>query len=44
MEALYLGFTMLNWMVKGSLITGIYNQPIAVGNFMDFGVGVRALL
>ena len=42
--ALYLGFAMLNWMAKGSLIGGIYNKPVAVGNFMHFGVGALALV
>ena len=42
--ALYLGFAMLNWMAKGSLIGGIYNRPIAVGNFMHFAVGALALI
>jgi hypothetical protein len=35
---------MLNWMAKGSLIGGIYNKPVAVGNFMHFGVGALALV
>jgi hypothetical protein len=42
--ALYLGFAMLNWMAKGSLIGGIYNRPIAIGNMMHFGVGALALI
>ena len=42
--ALYLGFAMLNWMVKNSLIGGIYNRPIAVGNLMHFTVGALALI
>ena len=42
--ALYLGFAMLNWMVKGSIIGGIYNKSIAVANFMHFGVGALALV
>ena len=42
--ALYLGFTMLNWMAKGTLIGGIYNRPIAIGNLMHFGVGAMALI
>lgn len=42
--ALYLGFTMLNWMAKESLIGGIYNRPIAIGNFMHFAVGALALI
>ena len=42
--ALYLGFSMMNWMAKGSTIGGIYNRPIAIGNFMHFGVGAFALV
>lgn len=42
--ALYLGFAMLNWMAKGSLLGGIYNRPIALGNFMHFLVAGLALL
>lgn len=42
--ALYLGFGMINWMAKGSLIGGIYNKPIAIGNFMHFTVGALALI
>ena len=42
--SLYLGFGMLNWMAKGVAIGGIYNKPIAIGNFMHFGVGAIALL
>jgi hypothetical protein len=42
--SLYLAFAMLNWMAKGSLIGGIYNKPIAIGNFMHFGVGALALI
>ncbi len=40
---LYFGFAMLNWMVKGSLIGGIYNRPIAVANFTHFMVSGIAL-
>lgn len=43
LSALYLGFGILNWMAKGTLIGGIYNRPIAIGNFMHFGVGAIAL-
>ena len=42
--AVYLGFGMMNWMAKGSTIGGIYNRPIAIGNFMHFGVGALALI
>ena len=44
MSALYLGFGVLNWMAKGTLIGGIYNKPIAIGNLMHFGVGAIALV
>ena len=44
MSALYLGFGILNWMAKGTLIGGIYNRPIAIGNLMHFGVGAIALI
>ena len=43
-SALYLGFGILNWMAKGTLIGGIYNRPIAIGNLMHFGVGAIALV
>jgi hypothetical protein len=42
--AIYLGFAMLNWMAKGTLIGGIYNKPIAIGNFMHFTIGGLALI
>ena len=44
MSALYLGFGILNGMAKGTLIGGIYNRPIAIGNLMHFGVGAIALV
>ncbi len=42
--ALYLGFSMLNRMAKGNLLGGIYNRPIAIGNFTHFLVAGIALL
>ncbi|WP_205503983.1 hypothetical protein [Rufibacter psychrotolerans] len=42
--ALYLGFAMLNWMAKGSLMGGIYNRPIAIANFTHFFIGALALV
>lgn len=42
--SLYLGFGIMNWTAKGSLIGGIYNRPIAIGNFMHFCVGAITLL
>ena len=44
MSALFWGFGILNWMAKGTLIGGIYNRPIALGNLVHFGVGVIALI
>lgn len=44
LSALYLGFGILNWMAKGTLIGGIYNRPIAIGNLMHFGVGAIVLV
>lgn len=44
LSALYLGFGILNWMAEGTLIGGIYNRPIAIGNLMHFGVGAIALV
>jgi hypothetical protein len=42
--ALYLAFAMLNWMARGSLIGGIYNRPVALGNFLHFAVGALTLV
>ena len=42
--ALYLGFGILNWTLKGSRIGGIYNRPVLMGNFMHFLVGALALI
>lgn len=36
--ALYLGFAMLNWTARGSVIGGIYSRPVAVANFMHTGI------
>jgi hypothetical protein len=36
--ALYLGFAMLNWFARENLIGGIYSRPVAIANFMHFGV------
>ncbi len=34
--ALYFGFTLLNYMAKGSIIGGIYNKPIVIANFIHY--------
>lgn len=41
--ALYLGFAMLNWTAKDSLLGGIYNRPIAIANLLHFVSGAFAL-
>lgn len=41
---LYFGYSMLNWMTKGNLIGGIYNRPIAIGNFTHFLVAGLAIV
>ena len=42
--ALYLGFGMMNWMAKSSIIGGIYNKPLVTGNLIHFAVGAITLL
>ena len=42
--ALLLGFGVVNWMARDSLIGGIYNRPVAVGNLLHFVSGTLALL
>ena len=43
LAALLLGFAIANWTAKDSLIGGIYNRPLALGNLMHFVVGAFAL-
>ena len=43
MGALYFSFAMVNWTAKGAIIGGIYNKPIAMGNFTHFFIGALAL-
>jgi hypothetical protein len=40
--AAFLGFAILNWMARESVIGGIYNRPLALGNFLHFGAGAIA--
>lgn len=42
--ALYLGYAMMNWMAKDSLIGGIYNRPLIFGNLLHFLVSAFALI
>ena len=42
--ALYLGFSILNWMSKSSLIGGIYSKPLLMGNLLHFFTASMALI
>lgn len=44
LAATLFGFAMVNWLARGSLIGGIYNRPLAVGNVAHFTVGALALV
>lgn len=41
--ALYMGFAILNWTARGSVIGGIYGRPVTLGNVLHLAV-VGALL
>ena len=41
---LYVAFAMINWMTRASVIGGIYNRPLAMGNFIHFFMGALALI
>ena len=42
--ALYLGFSYVNWMSKNSLIGGIYNKPLLIGNTLHFLTASMAMI
>lgn len=42
--ALYLGFAFLNWYLRGFVIGGIYNRPLALANLLHFAVVATTLL
>ncbi len=42
--ALLFAFAMVNWTARGSLIGGIYNRPVAIGNLTHFVIGALALV
>ncbi|GGF23160.1 hypothetical protein [Echinicola rosea] len=44
MGAMYIGFAILNWTQKNSLIGGIYNRPLVLANFSHFMIGGLPLL
>ncbi len=42
--SLYLGFGMMNWMARNSMIGGIYSRPLVFGNLLHFLVSAFALI
>jgi hypothetical protein len=36
--ALYVGFAFLNWYLRGFVIGGIYNRPLALANLLHFAL------
>ncbi|MDQ3282051.1 MAG: hypothetical protein M3Q69_11630 [Acidobacteriota bacterium] len=40
--AAFFGFALVNWSARGSLIGGIYNRPLALGNVAHFVIGAFA--
>lgn len=42
--ALYLGFAGLNWMLRESLVGGIYNRPVVIGNLVHFVSAALAIM
>ena len=42
--ALYVGFAILNWSAKGTLLGGIYGRPIVLANFTHFAIGAIVML
>jgi hypothetical protein len=42
--AALLGFAMMNWMAKGTMIGGIYARPLAAGNFLYFAIATLSLV
>ncbi len=44
LSAFYLGFAILNWISKDSIIGGIYGRPITFGNLLHYGVVTLSLV
>jgi len=42
--ALYLGFAILNWMLRKTTIGWIYNRPLMIANLMHFAMSAIAIL
>ena len=41
--ALYLGFALINWFARDTVIGGIYSKPLSLGNFGHFMIGALVL-
>jgi hypothetical protein len=41
--AQYFAMGMLNWMMRNSVIGGIYNRPVTIANFAHYLIGALAL-
>jgi len=41
--ALYLGFAILNWMLRKATIGWIYNRPLMIANLMHFAMSALAM-
>jgi hypothetical protein len=44
LASLLLSFALMNWMQRTSVIGGIYNRSLALGNLMHFTVGALSLV
>lgn len=44
MGGLYFGFALINWMVRSTLMGGIYAKPLSIGSFAHFGIAGIALI
>ena len=42
--AVLFSWSMVNWTARGTLIGGIYNRPVAIGNLTHFTIGALALV
>jgi energy-converting hydrogenase Eha subunit C len=43
MAGFFLGFGILNWMLKDSAVGGVYGKPLGLANLLQFGIGAFAL-
>jgi len=44
LSAFYMSYGILNWTARKTLLGGIYNRPIVLGNFMHFFIGAITLV